>query len=295
MDPLIDAFVDSLWLEKGFSQNTLSAYRTDLSLFARWLDQHAGSLKEVSSHDVLAYLVSQTEKGIQARTNARVLSCLKAFYRYCVREKHCDTDPTQRLKPPRFVQKIPNSLSENEVEALLQAPNLDTPMGMRDKALLEVLYGCGLRVSELVSLRLDGINFKQGVVRILGKGDRERLVPLGEEAHHWLTRYVKTSRLELADDSESSDICFLSTRGKQITRQAFWYRIKHYAKLVGISSKLSPHTLRHAFATHLVNRGADLRIVQTLLGHANISTTQIYTHVANERLKALHAEHHPRG
>jgi len=295
MDPLIDAFVDSLWLEKGFSQNTLSAYRTDLSLFVKWLDQQAGTLKEVSSHDVLAYLAFQTEKGIQPRTNARTLSCLKAFYRYCVREKHCDADPTQTLKPPRFVQTIPNTLSEKEVEALLQAPDLNSSMGVRDKALLEVLYGCGLRVSELVSLRLDEINFKQGVVRILGKGDRERLVPLGEEAHHWLTRYVGSARLELADESVSNDICFLSNRGKQITRQAFWYRIKHYAKLVGISSKLSPHTLRHAFATHLVNHGADLRIVQTLLGHANISTTQIYTHVANERLKALHAKHHPRG
>ncbi len=293
-DPILDAFVDSLWLEKGFSQNTLTAYRSDLQQFLAWLNTQAKSLQEVTADDIQTYLFTQTQIGKTTRTHARVLSCFRSFYQYLVREKQCPSDPTRSLKSPRFAQSIPLTLSEENVSALLNAPNTKEPIGLRDKALLEVLYACGLRVSELVQLKMDQVNFQQGVLRVLGKGDKERIVPLGEEALFWLECYLKEGRSALCS-SALSEFIFLSNRATAITRQAFWYRIKYYAKKIDLQVPLSPHTLRHAFATHLVNHGADLRIVQLLLGHASISTTQIYTHVAKARLQALHAKHHPRG
>jgi len=294
---VIKNFVDALWLERGFSQNTLIAYQTDLKQFAHWLGskESAPSLLEVQPQDLLGYLAHRAQDGTQARTSARILSCLRTFYRYLVREQYCAIDPTLNIASPRLGRMLPKELSEAEVLALLKGPDVENPMGLRDKALLEVLYACGLRVTELVTLQLEQINLQQGVVRILGKGNKERLVPFGDEAAHWIKRYISDSRPMLSKGVLSNRTVFLSNRGIAMTRQTFWHRIKQYAKQVGIQKPLSPHTLRHAFATHLVNHGADLRIVQLLLGHESISTTQIYTHVANVRLKALHAKHHPRG
>jgi|TARA_B110000259_G_scaffold27107_1_gene28444 integrase/recombinase XerD len=292
---LIDKYIDSLWLEKGLSQNTLDSYQRDLKALTKWLDESNRSLQSVRREDLLKYLADRMGSGIKARSTARALSCLRSFYRYLLREKVIKVDPTLRIDNPKLGRPLPDSLTESDVERLLAAPDLTTPIGIRDRAMLEVLYACGLRVTELVSLRLTDMNLRQGVLRVMGKGSKERLVPLGEEAISWLQRFIQDSRDELLKKNLSEDVVFPSNQGKMMTRQTFWHRIKIHAQDAGIKKKLSPHTLRHAFATHLVNHGADLRVVQLLLGHSDLSTTQIYTHIAQQRMKELHAEHHPRG
>jgi len=291
---LIDRFADALWMESGLSDNTLAAYRRDLCGFAAWLAAQGGALADAAAADLLSYMAGQYKKGRALRSNARLLSSLRRFYRYLVREGLRADDPSANIEAPKMDRPLPHSLSEAEVESLLQAPDLGQPMGVRDRAMLELLYATGLRVSELVELSVDRINLNQGVVRVVGKGDKERLVPVGDEALHWVGRYLEGARGALSRGAASERL-FVSRKAAAITRQAFWYRIRHYAVRAGVRGHLSPHTLRHAFATHLVNHGADLRVVQMLLGHSDLSTTQIYTHVARERLKQLHQSHHPRG
>ena len=282
-EPLLDAFCDALWLEDGLSKNTIAAYRSDLAqLFGFLKDRDPTAATEA---DLFAYLAAA--KG-RASSAARRVSTLKRFYQYCLRERRIAADPTLKLDPPKRAPRFPQSLSEADVEALLAAPDVATPLGLRDRAMLETLYATGLRVSELVALKTFEANLEAGVVRVMGKGSKERLVPLGEEAVEWISRYAKQRR-------GNPDALFLTGRGSGMTRQAFWHLIRRYGARAIPGKKLSPHVLRHAFATHLINHGADLRVVQLLLGHADISTTQIYTHVARERLKALHARHHPRG
>lgn len=293
--PLIDQFLDSLWLEKGLSQNTLSAYRQDLQNFALWADKSGNQLSLIRREDVLRYLSDRMSQGVKARSTARALSCLRSFYRHMLREKQVTEDPTLRVENPKLGRPLPDSLTEGDVEKLLAAPDLSTAIGFRDRTMLEVLYACGLRVSELVGLKLTEINLRQGVVRIVGKGSKERLVPIGEEAISWLTAYLQETRDSLLKKNLNQDIVFPSNRGSAMTRQAFWHRIKAHAQTADIQKKLSPHTMRHAFATHLLNHGADLRVVQLLLGHSDLSTTQIYTHIAQHRMKELHQQHHPRG
>ena len=293
--PLIDQFLDSLWLEKGLSQNTLSAYRQDLQNFALWADKSGNQLSLIRREDVLHYLSDRMSQGVKARSTARALSCLRSFYRHMLREKQVTEDPTLRVENPKLGRPLPDSLTEGDVEKLLAAPDLSTAIGFRDRTMLEVLYACGLRVSELVGLKLTEINLRQGVVRIVGKGSKERLVPIGEEAISWLTAYLQETRDSLLKKNLNQDIVFPSNRGSAMTRQAFWHRIKAHAQTADIQKKLSPHTMRHAFATHLLNHGADLRVVQLLLGHSDLSTTQIYTHIAQHRMKELHQQHHPRG
>jgi integrase/recombinase XerD len=290
----IEQFLDAQWMERGLSENTLAAYRNDLNGLAAWLSGRGGGLVAARREDLLGYLSERVINGARPRTTARLLSSLRRFYRYLVREGRLSADPTVRIDSPRIGRPLPDSLSEEEIETLLDAPAVDEALGMRDRAMLELLYACGLRVSELVNLTMEQIDLTQGVVRLMGKGSKERLVPLGEEAVDWLQRYIAQSRPELAAGA-SARALFITRRGKAMTRQAFWYRLRHYAVKSGINKALSPHTLRHAFATHLLNHGADLRVVQMLLGHSDLSTTQIYTHVARERLKELHARHHPRG
>lgn len=292
---LLERFLDGLWMERGLSDHTLVAYRRDLQGFGRWLRQGPGlDLEQAQREHLLSYLHSRVSAGAKPRTTARLLSSLRRFYRYLVREQIVSDDPSARIDSPKLGRGLPKALTEAEVEALLRAPDVSDPLGLRDRAMLEVLYASGLRVSELVALDLYRVNLQQGVVRIMGKGSKERLVPLGEEAVTWLQRYLTEARPELTR-GQGSAVMFPTRRGDAMTRQAFWYLIKRYARQAGINSHLSPHTLRHAFATHLLNHGADLRVVQMLLGHSNLSTTQIYTHVARERLKVLHAQHHPRG
>ena len=291
---LIEAFLDSVWMERGLSDNTLSAYRTDLRGLAKWLAQQGSGLMRAQREQLLAYLAHRAEQGAKSRSTARLLSTVRHFYRYQIREGRLEVDPSARISSPKLRRGLPGTLTEGEVEALLDAPDTGDRLGLRDRAMLEVLYACGLRVSELVKLRLDQVNPRAGCLRVVGKGGKERLVPLGEDAMAWLYRYLDTARSDLLR-GRSSDSLFLSQRGTAMTRQAFWYLIKRYALKAGIRKTLSPHTLRHAFATHLINHGADLRVVQLLLGHSDLSTTQIYTYVARERLKALHAKHHPRG
>jgi len=290
-DPVIERFLDALWLESGLSRNTLSAYRSDLEGFAAWLKE---SPEQASRAQLQAYLAECERRGVRPRTTARLLSSLRRFYHYLLRENRITEDPTAQLESPKLGRPLPKSLTEEQVEALLAAPASDTPLGLRDRSMLEVLYATGLRVSELVGLTLAQVNLQAGVVKVVGKGNKERLVPLGEEAIEWLQRYLHEVRSGLLH-GRASDALFPTARGGPMTRQAFWKNIKRYAHLAGIESNLSPHTLRHAFATHLLNHGADLRVVQMLLGHADLSTTQIYTQVARERLKQLHAQHHPRG
>ncbi len=290
----LERFLDALWMERGLSENTLAAYRTDLNGFALWLTGRQRSLCAARRQDLLDYLAERVAAGVKPRTTARLLSSLRRFYRYLIREGRLTDDPSARIDTPRIGRPLPDSLSETEVEALLAAPDTGEPLGLRDRAMLELLYACGLRVSELVNVGTEQVNLTQGVVRLMGKGNKERLVPLGEEAAEWLQRYLSEGRSALAAEARARQL-FITRRGKAMTRQAFWYRLKHYAIKSGINKKLSPHTLRHAFATHLLNHGADLRVVQMLLGHSDLSTTQIYTHVARERLKELHAQHHPRG
>ncbi|KPY45238.1 site-specific tyrosine recombinase XerD [Pseudomonas savastanoi pv. retacarpa] len=293
-DPLIDRFLDALWLEKGLSDNTRDSYRSDLALFNGWLQERNVDLPSAGREVILDHLAWRVENAYKPRSTARFLSGARGFYRYLLREKLISVDPTLQIDMPQLGKPLPKSLSEADVEALLAAPDLSEPIGERDRAMLEVLYACGLRVTELISLTLEQVNLRQGVLRVMGKGSKERLVPMGEEAIVWVERYLRGARDELLG-GKPSDVLFPSTRGDQMTRQTFWHRIKHQATVAGIGKSLSPHTLRHAFATHLLNHGADLRVVQMLLGHSDLSTTQIYTHVARARLQEMHAKHHPRG
>lgn len=291
---LIEEFLDALWLEKGLSPHTRSAYRTDLLAFARWLEGRGLTLESVGRDAVLDHLGWRLSEGYQARSTARFLSGLRSFYKHAVREGRLAEDPTLLVSMPQLGAPLPKSLSEADVEALLAAPDTEDTLGLRDRTMLEVLYATGLRVTELISLTLDEINLREGSLRVFGKGSKERLIPLGEEAIAWLESYLKTAR-PLLLGGQPGDILFPSQRGTPMTRQTFWHRIKLHAQVAGIRTSLSPHTLRHAFATHLLNHGADLRTVQMLLGHTSLSTTQIYTHVARVRLQQLHAQHHPRG
>ena len=291
---LIEEFLDALWLEKGLSPHTRSAYRTDLLAFARWLEGRGLTLENLGRDAVLDHLGWRLSEGYQARSTARFLSGLRSFYKYAVREGRIVEDPTLLVSMPQLGAPLPKSLSEADVEALLAAPDTEDTLGLRDRTMLEVLYATGLRVTELISLTLDEINLREGSLRVFGKGSKERLIPLGEEAIAWLEDYLKTAR-PLLLGGQPGDILFPSQRGTPMTRQTFWHRIKLHAQVAGIRTSLSPHTLRHAFATHLLNHGADLRTVQMLLGHTSLSTTQIYTHVARVRLQQLHAQHHPRG
>jgi integrase/recombinase XerD len=293
---LLDEFCDALWLEDGLSRNTLESYRRDLSKFAAWLQTQRGvSILETTPADIQGFLAHlYTQQKAKATSTSRAISSLKRLFRYQLRQNKILTDPTLQIATPKLPRSLPKSLTEEDVELLINAPDVNTPLGMRDRTMFEVLYATGLRVSELVSLSVAQVSLDMGVVRVMGKGSKERLVPLGEEALDWLQKYLKEMRPVLLA-SRLSDAMFVTQRGEAMTRQMFWYLIKKHAKHGGIHKPLSPHTLRHAFATHLLNHGADLRVVQMLLGHSDISTTQIYTHVARERLKALHAKHHPRG
>jgi integrase/recombinase XerD len=289
---IIEFFLNALWLEFGLSDNTLSAYGSDLKQFDKWLK--AKTLLEVSEEDISGFLRHRQVEGVASRSAARILSSLRRFYGYLLRESKISTDPTVLIDAPRLGRPLPNSLSEVEVELLLQAPETLHTLGFRDRTMLELLYATGLRVSELVELTFQQVNFRQGCIRVTGKGDKERLVPVGEEAMDWLERYVSGARQDILGNRQS-DYLFVTSRGSSMTRQAFWHIIKRYALQAGINKHLSPHTLRHAFATHLLNHGADLRVVQLLLGHSDLSTTQIYTHIAQQRLKELHSKYHPRG
>ena len=290
---LIDNFIDELWLEKGLSKNTLTAYRNDIQTFSNWYK--GNSLLEVERVDLLDYLADRLKQGFSSRSTARSLSSLRAFYSHLTVRHNLKEDPTSRVESPKLGRSLPKTLSEEEVERLILAPDVDDDIGLRDRAMLELIYACGLRVSELISLDILNINLRQGVIRVIGKGEKERLVPMGEEALHWIERYINKSRPNFIKADNKITEVFLSKRGKAMTRQTFWYRLKEYAQLASINKELSPHTLRHAFATHLINHGADLRTVQLLLGHSSLSTTQIYTEVARHRMKELHNEHHPRG
>jgi len=311
-ESLISGYLDALWLEKGLSDNTLSAYGSDLKKFCQWLnsskaseDKKTKTLLEVTRIDIFDYLGARknTSNGkdgkdgksqnVSVRSTSRFISCLRRFYRYAIRENLLIEDPSSQIDFPKLGRPLPKALTERDVEALLAAPNMEEAIGMRDRAMLELLYACGLRVSELVSLEMSQLNLRQGVVRLFGKGNKERLVPMGEEAMSMIEFYFKSGRSELLSQG-LNDVVFPSKRGQKMTRQTFWHRIKHYAVKAGIKTDLSPHTLRHAFATHLLNHGADLRVVQLLLGHSDLSTTQIYTHIAKQRLHDLHREHHPR-
>jgi integrase/recombinase XerD len=291
VDGVVDRFLDALWLEAGLSRNTLAAYRSDLDGLALWL---RASPATASREQLQDYLADCVHRGARPRTTARLLSSLRRFYQYLLREGVIAADPSALLESPRLGRPLPRSLTEEQVENLLAAPEAGTPLGLRDRAMLETLYATGLRVSELVALTVPQVNLQAGAVRVVGKGNKERLVPLGEEALEWLQRFLREARPELLR-GHASDALFPTARGAAMTRQAFWHNLKRYAHRAGIAVHLSPHTLRHAFATHLLNHGADLRVLQMLLGHADLSTTQIYTQVARERLKQLHAEHHPRG
>ncbi len=290
----LDRFNDALWLEHGLAQNSLAAYRSDLAHFAAWLEERGGALLTAQAGDLQAYLAgfSRTAKPASQR---RLLSTWRRYYRHLLAQGRIAVDPTLPLETPLAAERFPKSLTEAQVDRLLAVPDVDTPLGLRDRAMLELLYACGLRVSELTGLRTFEVSLAEGVLRVMGKGSKERLVPLGEDAAEWITRYLREARPVLLT-GRSADALFVTRRAAPMTRQMFWRHIKHYGLQAGIEpTRLSPHTIRHAFATHLLNHGADLRVVQLLLGHADISTTQIYTHVARERLKALHARHHPRG
>ena len=290
----IERFLDAIWMERGLSKNTLAAYRADLLSLSRWLKPREVSVPKATRSDLLAFIAWRSESGARPRSTARQLSSFRRFFRYLVREGVIDEDPTAQIAMPKIGRTLPRSLSEEEVVDLLNAPDVSDPLGHRDRTMLEVLYATGLRVSELINLRQSQINLNQGVLRILGKGDRERLIPLGEESQQWIKEFMDGPRMEILLERQTEYV-FPTRRGDRMTRQAFWHIIKRYAKKASIEKDLSPHTVRHAFATHLLNHGADLRVVQMLLGHSDLSTTQIYTHVARERMKELHSRHHPRG
>jgi len=291
----VDAFIDAIWMERGLSDNTLAAYRRDLAQYEAWLlAQRRDDLLAADSAALQAYLGYRLTQGDSQRSAARFMSSARSFYRYWLREGRVAQDPTQFVDNPKLGRPLPKSLSEAEVEQLLAAPDLSDMLELRDRTMLELLYACGLRVSELIELSLSQLSMNQGVIKVLGKGSKERLIPVGEEALDWISRYMLAARPELLQ-GRPSDVLFPSKRGRTMTRQTFWYRVKLYAQRAGIQTHLSPHTLRHAFATHLLNHGADLRVVQMLLGHSDLTTTQIYTHVARQRMQELHARHHPRG
>ena len=289
---LIEGFIDGVWMEKGLSKNTLSAYRQDLFNFNSWLKD--SKLENVDKIKLLEYLAYRLKQGYSTRSTARTLSSLRAFYAFLVAKSVILDNPTSKIDSPKLGHSLPKILSEEDVEKLIKAPDTKTSIGLRDRAMLELLYACGLRISELIKLDILDLNVRQGLVKVMGKGDKERLVPMGEESLDWISLYLSYGRSLLLKNNQSSYL-FLSNRGKGMTRQTFWYRIKQYATKAGVDESLSPHTLRHAFATHLINHGADLRTVQLLLGHTSLSTTQIYTEVARHRMKELHREHHPRG
>jgi integrase/recombinase XerD len=289
----LDTFIDHLWLEDGLSKNTLESYLADLSHFNAWLSKQKSDLLNANQADIQQYLAVKFPQS-KPRSISRLIASMRRFYRYALRENLIKTDPTLQIESPKLPRSLPKSLNEQEVEDLLNAPDINHPIGLRDRAMLELLYASGLRVSELVGVKVNEVSTQDGVVRVTGKGSKTRLVPMGEEAADWITKYIKQARPEILQ-KRLCDALFVTARADAMTRQAFWYLIKRYAIVAGISKHMSPHVLRHAFATHLLNHGADLRVVQMLLGHADISTTQIYTHVARERLKQLHSVHHPRG
>lgn len=291
---LLDRFLDALWMEQGLSDHTLAAYRSDLKGLAVFLKGNGRSLASARRQDVLGYLSLRVKAGARPRTTSRLLSSIRRLYQYMVREGGLEADPSAQIDAPKLGRTLPKALTEADVEVLLRAPDVNQSLGMRDRAMLELLYASGLRVSELVHLQASQINLRQGVLRVVGKGNKERLVPLGEEAVDWVRRFAEEARPRLLQ-GRTCDAFFVTQRGEGMTRQAFWYLVKRYARSAGIAAVLSPHSLRHSFATHLLNHGADLRALQMLLGHSNLSTTQIYTHVARERLKGVHAMHHPRG
>ncbi len=293
-EEIVDRFLDAIWMERGLSSNTLSAYRADIMSLARWLAEREVALPAAKKSDLLGFIAWRVDHGARPRSTARQLSSFRRFYRYLVREGVIGEDPTAQIAMPKIGRSLPKSLTEQEVESLVGAPDISDPLGYRDRTMLEVLYATGLRVSELINLSRAQVNLNQGVLRIIGKGDRERLIPLGEECQDWIRGFMDGPRSEILLERQT-DYLFPTRRGDRMTRQAFWHIIKRYARTAGVDKELSPHTLRHAFATHLLNHGADLRVVQMLLGHSDLSTTQIYTHVARERLKDLHARHHPRG
>nr|WP_282552114.1 site-specific tyrosine recombinase XerD [Providencia rustigianii] len=295
LNPLIEQFLDTIWLEQDLAENTLASYRNDLQSLDRWLDAQQLHLENVQSIDLQSFLAERIDSGYKAASSARLLSAMRRLFQYLYREKIRLDDPSAVIAAPKIPQRLPKDLSEKQVEDLLNAPATEDSLELRDKAMLEVLYACGLRVSELIGLTFSDISLRQGVIRVVGKGDKERLIPLGEEAIYWVEKYLEYGRPDLLN-GKASDVLFPSKRGTKMTRQTFWHRIKYYAVLANIDGEsLSPHVLRHAFATHLLNHGADLRVVQMLLGHSDLSTTQIYTHVATERLRTLHEQHHPRG
>ena len=295
-NPLVDQFADSLWLSDGLARNTIESYRRDVSQFDAWLlAAQRATLAEAGAGDLQAFLANRIEIAhASPRSTARLTSAIKRFYQFLLQERLIQQDPSARLESPKLTRGLPKSLSEIDVERLLDAPDLATPLGMRDKAMLETLYATGLRVTELTTLKIAQVSLDMNVVRVIGKGDKERLVPMGETAADWIKRYLHEARPLILGGQKTGDL-FVTQRGAAMTRQMFWHTVKNQALRAGIHTPISPHTLRHAFATHLINHGADLRVVQLLLGHADITTTQIYTHVARERLKALHAQHHPRG
>ena len=289
----IDTFIDHLWLEDGLAKNTLDSYRNDLTAFATWCERSNMELHAVTDLQIQTYLAVKFPQS-KERSISRLIATLRRFYRYLLREHIIKTDPTLQIESPKLPRSLPKSLNEQEVEDLLNAPNVDEPIGLRDRAMLELLYASGLRVSELVGINVNEVSTDDGVVRVTGKGSKTRLVPMGEEAADWISKYLTAARPQILQ-KRLSDALFVTNRAESMTRQAFWHLIKRYALMAGITKHISPHVLRHAFATHLLNHGADLRVVQMLLGHSDISTTQIYTHVARERLKSLHSMHHPRG
>ncbi|HHF5099384.1 TPA: site-specific tyrosine recombinase XerD [Haemophilus influenzae] len=292
---LIDLFLNEYWIEKGLSENTVQSYRLDLTALCDWLDKNDLSLETLDSVDLQGFLGERLEKGYKATSTARMLSAMRKLFQYLYREKYRVDDPSAVLSSPKLPSRLPKYLTEQQVSDLLNTPDVEVPLELRDKAMLELLYATGLRVTELVSLTIENMSVQQGVVRVIGKGNKERIVPMGEEAAYWVSQFMLYGRPVLLN-GQSSDVVFPSQRTQQMTRQTFWHRVKHYAILADIDADaLSPHVLRHAFATHLVNHGADLRVVQMLLGHTDLSTTQIYTHVAKERLKRLHERFHPRG
>ena len=292
---LIDLFLNEYWIEKGLSENTVQSYRLDLTALCDWLDKNDLSLETLDAVDLQGFLGERVEKGYKATSTARMLSAMRKLFQYLYREKYRVDDPSAVLSSPKLPSRLPKYLTEQQVSDLLNTPDVDVPLELRDKAMLELLYATGLRVTELVLLTIENMSVQQGVVRVIGKGNKERIVPMGEEAAYWVRQFMLYGRPVLLN-GQSSDVVFPSQRAQQMTRQTFWHRVKHYAILADIDADaLSPHVLRHAFATHLVNHGADLRVVQMLLGHTDLSTTQIYTHVAKERLKRLHERFHPRG
>lgn len=294
---LIDLFLNEYWIEKGLSENTVQSYRLDLTALCDWLDKNDLSLETLDAVDLQGFLGERLEKGYKATSTARMLSAMRKLFQYLYREKYRVDDPSAVLSSPKLPSRLPKYLTEQQVSDLLNTPDVEVPLELRDKAMLELLYATGLRVTELVSLTIENMSVQQGVVRVIGKGNKERIVPMGEEAAYWVRQFMLYGRpVLLLLNGQSSDVVFPSQRAQQMTRQTFWHRVKHYAILADIDADaLSPHVLRHAFATHLVNHGADLRVVQMLLGHTDLSTTQIYTHVAKERLKRLHERFHPRG